>query len=93
MIITYNTVVDTSNAEDMAGSGVRVLKNSDRPIIQNLGPGTLYLGTSTEDLYTVGLQLPPNAVYEMPATLVDGAGKVCLLAAIDDCDVRILNVG
>ena len=66
---------------------------SDQPIIQNLGPGTLYVGPSATNLLTTGLYLPVNAVYEYPATLVQGGAEVWLQADVDTCDVRIINVG
>ncbi len=93
MIITSATTVDTSDATTMVAAGLRAFKNADRPLIQNLGPGTLYLGTGSVDLTTVGLKLPINAVYELPATLMDGAGQVFLRADGGNCDVRIVNVG
>lgn len=93
MIITDGTIVDTSDEATMVSYDLHAFKSSSRPIVQNLGPGTLYLGTSTADLETTGLSLPMGAVYELPATLVEGAGKICLAASGDDCDVRIINVG
>lgn len=93
MIITSGTTVDTSNATTMVAAGLRAFKNADRPIVQNLGPGTLYLGTGSADLATKGLKLPINAVYELPATLMEGAGQIFLLADGGNCDVRIVNVG
>jgi hypothetical protein len=64
-----------------------------QPIVQNLGPGILYVGTSSTDLTTEGLQLPVGAVYEFPRNLVDGAGQVWIQASGANCDVRIINVG
>lgn len=93
MIITSGTTVDTSNEATMSSFGLHAFNSSSRPIVQNLGPGTLYLGTSAAGLSTTGLALPMGAVYELPATLVEGAGKVCLLASGGNCDVRIINVG
>lgn len=66
---------------------------TQQPIIQNLGPGNLYIGTSNADLSNNGLYLPAGAVYEFPATLVEGAGTIWLLADVADTDVRIINVG
>lgn len=63
------------------------------PVIQNLGPGVLYLGTSSASLSTTGLQLPVGAVYELPAVVQDGAGAIWIQAIGGDCDVRMLNVG
>ena len=64
-----------------------------QPIIQNLGPGTLYIGQTSSSLTTEGLQLPVGGVYEFPKTLVEGAGEVWIQASTATCDVRIINVG
>jgi hypothetical protein len=93
MILPENTTVDTGDVDAMAVHGLKPFKASDRPIVQNLGPGTLYLGTSAAGIATKGLELPTLAVYELPATLVEGAGRIYLRAVGDDCDVRIINVG
>ena len=93
MILLENTTVDTSDATVMDTYGLAAFNKTCRPIVQNLGPGTLYLGTSATDIATVGLKMPVNAVYELPAPLVEGPGKIFLRAVGDDCDVRILNVG
>jgi hypothetical protein len=66
---------------------------TQQPIIQNLGPGNLYIGTSSTNLSTTGLYLPAGAVYEFPATLVEGAGAIWLEADAPDTDVRVINVG
>lgn len=68
-------------------------KLDQQPIVQNLGPGDLYIGTSSTSLTTTGLRLPVNAVYEFPNTLAEGAGQLWLQANLDDCDARIINVG
>jgi hypothetical protein len=64
-----------------------------RPIFQNLGPGTLYFSTSETNVSINGLKLPVNAVYELPTSIVEGAGEVWFLAVGANCDVRMLNVG
>lgn len=69
------------------------LSRTARPIFQNLGPGTLFFSTSPENVATEGLRMPPNAVYEMPTSLVEGAGQLWFVAVGGACDVRILNVG
>jgi hypothetical protein len=68
---------------------------SQQPIIQNLGPGDLHFGTSPEDLIENGIFLPAGAVYEFPATLSQGAGKVFIQVCTSgvSSDVRIINVG
>jgi hypothetical protein len=95
MIIPVGTTVNTSDADEMAAltNAVPAFGNSSRPIVQNLGPGILWLGNRNEALETYGLKLPVNAVYELPAILVEGAGQIYLKATDDQCDVRIVNVG
>ena len=67
--------------------------NTQQPIIQNIGPGTLYISASSTNLLTTGIMLPMGAVYEFPTTLVEGSGKVFIQASVDSCDVRMMNVG
>jgi hypothetical protein len=93
MILTSGTSINTSDATAMAANNLPAFKGSMRPIIQNLGPGDLYLGTNNTNLTTVGIKLPTNAVYELPAVLSDGASQIWLAASGGNCDVRIINVG
>ena len=68
---------------------------SQQPIIQNLGPGNIHFGNNDTNLPTVGLFLPAGAVYEFPATLVEGSHQVYIQVCMSgvSADVRILNVG
>jgi hypothetical protein len=95
MIIPQNSTVNTSDAAAMAAltNPVGHFAGTTRPIVQNLGPGILWLGTSSTTLETYGLKLPVNAVYELPAELFEGAGAIYLKATDGNCDVRIINVG
>ena len=63
------------------------------PVIQNLGPGILYVYNSSTSITTEGLQLPVGAVYELPQVVQDGAGAVFIQATGGNCDVRLMNVG
>jgi hypothetical protein len=63
------------------------------PVIQNLGPGDLYVSDTNTDVTTRGLYLPPYAVYEFPQVVVEGPGAIWLQALGGNCDVRIINVG
>jgi len=63
------------------------------PVVQNLGPGDLYVHNSNNNVTTEGLYLPPYAVYEFPQVVVEGPGAIWLQALNGDCDVRIVNVG
>jgi hypothetical protein len=69
------------------------MHGSQRPIFQNLGPGTLYFGTSNINVASNGIKMPVNAVYELPTSLVEGAGEIWFVAVDGSCDVRALNVG
>lgn len=93
MILTSGTSINTSDASAMAAHSLPAFSGSMRPVIQNLGPGTLYLGTSNTSLTSRGIALPVNAVYELPAILSEGAAQVWLAASGGNCDVRIINVG
>jgi hypothetical protein len=75
------------------GAVMAEMSRTARPIFQNLGPGTLYFSTSPDNVASVGLRMPPNAVYELPTVLVEGAGEIWFVAVGGVCDVRILNVG
>ena len=66
---------------------------TQQPIIQNLGPGALYLGTTSSNLTTEGLYLPSGSVYELPKVVQEGAGAIWIQASGGNCDVRIINVG
>lgn len=83
IITTANTAVDSG------------FNGSQQPIIQNLGPGIVYIGpwNDATTLTNEGLKIAVNAVYEFPATLVEGANKVYLVADTNSTDVRLINVG
>jgi hypothetical protein len=66
---------------------------TNQPVIQNLGPGILYVGSVSSDLLTEGLQLPVGAVYEFPEVVIEGPGAIWIQASGATCDVRILNIG
>lgn len=63
------------------------------PVIQNLGPGILFVYNLPTNITTEGLQLPVGAVYELPQVVQDGAGAVFVQATGGNCDVRLMNVG
>lgn len=76
-----------------AGAVKPTLSKTARPIVQNLGPGTLYFNTNGNDVINTGIEMAPMAVYEFPTALVEGPGDIWFQADSDVCDVRILNVG
>jgi len=81
------TITTAAGATQLAYTGTTM------PVIQNLGPGVLYLGATSTNLSTEGIQLPVGAVYEFPRVVQDGAGAVWIQAIGASCDVRTLNVG
>jgi len=70
-------------------------KGKQQPIVQNLGPGDIYISTNNVDVDTTGLYIPAGGVYEFPATLIEGGGNVFIqvLTGHVQADVRIVNVG
>jgi hypothetical protein len=81
------TITTAAGATQLSFTGTQM------PVIQNLGPGVLYLGATSDNLSTEGIQLPVGAVYEFPRVVQDGAGAVWIQAIGASCDVRTLNVG
>ena len=81
MILSANTPVNTGYT------------GTQQPIIQNLGPGNVYVGVSSANLATEGLYLPAGAVYEFPAVVQDGPGAIWIQSDAGSTDVRIINVG
>lgn len=61
-------------------------------VIQNLGPGALYVDAAATVTSTTGLKLAVNAVYEFPRQLNKGSGEVWVIADAASTDVRILEV-
>lgn len=80
---------------EAAGAVDTGFTGSTQPIIQNLGPGSIYINTTGTNVLTTGLFLPSGGVYEFPATLVEGANAVFVQVATGgvSADLRIINVG
>ena len=70
---------------------VRVRADRSRPVIQNLGPGDIYLDTDGDVDENSGLKLPVNAVYEFPTA--GSLSLIYLVATEADTDVRIIQMG
>jgi hypothetical protein len=66
---------------------------SQTPVIQNLGPGIVYLDGAGTVAAGTGLKLPVGAVYEVPRDLSSGSGELWLVADAASTDVRFLVVG
>jgi hypothetical protein len=80
---------------EAAGAVDTGFTGSQQPIIQNLGPGAIYLNTTNQNVLTSGLYIPSGGVYEFPATLVEGGNKVFVQVGTGQvsADIRIINVG
>jgi hypothetical protein len=61
----------------------------ETPIIQNLGPGVVYLDTRSNVSTGTGLQVAVNSAYEWPT---DVTSAVYAVADVADTDVRIMVV-
>lgn len=62
------------------------------PIIQNLGPGKVYLGDSDAVTAADGLQLEVNGKITL-STGSSSAGPIWLIADAADTDVRVVTLG
>lgn len=63
------------------------------PVIQNLGPGNLYIDSNPGVTTNSGLKLAVGDTYEYPRDLAEAAGSVYAIADQAATDVRILVVG
>lgn len=61
------------------------------PVIQNLGPGTVYLDTDGDVDATSGLKIDPGAVYEFPIS--GGNMGIWIVASEANTDVRVIELG
>jgi hypothetical protein len=65
-----------------------------RPVIQNLGPGNVYLGTEeTEADPDAGFKIVPNGGFEFSTAAGFEAGGVWIASDAADTDVRVISVG
>ena len=69
------------------------LPRSSRPVIQNLGPGVLYLDSDPDVTVDSGLQLPVGAVYEFFYPLAGQDVGLSLISSLANTDVRVLVNG
>lgn len=63
-----------------------------RPLIQNLGPGNVYLDTDGNVDADSGFKIIPNAVYEFPTSAGNSRG-VFIVSDTPDTDVRVIGMG
>jgi hypothetical protein len=72
-------------------TAVKIPADRSRPVIQNLGPGDIYLDTDGDVDANSGLKLIPNAVYEFPTPGADS--NIWVVASEADTDVRVIEAG
>lgn len=63
------------------------------PMIQNRGPGPVYFDSSPDVSPDSGIEMPEGAVYEFPADLGAGGGRVYFVAADGEVDLRVMRIG
>lgn len=63
----------------------------NRLLIQNLGPGNVFLDTEGTVTATAGLKIEPGAVYEFPTASADD--DVYIISDTANTDVRIVRLG
>lgn len=70
---------------------VKLPGNRSRPVIQNLGPGSVYLDTDGDVDSSSGFVIAPGAVYEFPAASSRSRG-IFVVSDTADTDVRVVTV-
>ena len=63
------------------------------PVVQNLGPGVLYMDVGSDVSQSTGIQIPVNQAYEFVKRIGLASGSLYLVATQSNTDVRILEVG
>lgn len=66
--------------------------SSASPLVQNIGPGTVYFDTRRDVTVGTGFRLAAGAAYEFPRDLNQSGGALFLVADADS-DVRYVEVG
>jgi len=69
----------------------KILADRSRPVIQNLGPGNVYIDTDGDVDVNSGLKLAVNAVYEFPTAGAES--DIWIVSDAADTDVRIVEMG
>lgn len=66
---------------------------SDTPLIQNLGPATVYVGRNQGTLATTGIRLEEGDAVALAANLVEAGGPLYAVTTAGTADVRVLTIG
>lgn len=75
----------------LGATPVQIPGNRSRPVIQNLGPGAVYLDTDGDVDETSGLMIPVHAVYEFPDDGGNNTG-IFIMADTEGTDVRVVGM-
>ena len=62
------------------------------PLVQNLGPGDVYVDRADDVSDSTGVELAVGDVLELPRGVSSGGGPLYLVATESDTDVRYLEV-
>jgi hypothetical protein len=69
------------------------VQGTTRPMIQNLGPGIVYMDRDEDVDATTGIKLEVGDVYEFPTDVSAGGSSVYLISDTADTDVRYMVAG
>lgn len=64
-----------------------------RPVIQNLGPGNVYLDTDGDVDALSGFRIAAGGVYEFPTSGASSPRGIFMVADAANTDVRIVGMG
>lgn len=71
---------------------VQIKGSRVRPVLQNLGPGNVYIDTSGAVDADSGFRLMPGSVYEFPTSGANSKG-IWVMADSANTDLRIVSMG
>jgi hypothetical protein len=66
--------------------------NRSRPLIQNLGPGNIFIDTDNNVSMATGFLITPGSVYEFPVSSAFNRG-IWMVSDHDQTDVRVISLG
>lgn len=62
-----------------------------RPVVQNLGPGTIFLDTEGSVTPTTGIKIPVGWTYEFPTS--GSEDDIWIISDTASTDVRVIQIG
>jgi hypothetical protein len=83
-----------TNALNVTDTPARVpLGHADVPVLVNLGPDTVYIGSSDQVATGTGIPLGPNVGYQFPNTLATAGWGELWAVSDGDSEIRYGSVG